>query len=134
MSKGKSYTAYEAASRALDMISGDANGEYVFTPFQRRDLADWAEIVHDDEDLLDAHKVLALRFIGEYGTCSEGHNVVAEFQNAMGVDDANEQVLIKDMEAKGLLRIVWTRAIENRILWGVLIGHLVWKPESGAAA
>jgi len=123
-------------SRAADLYE---LGYYGFERISRSDLPDWAEEVSDDDELSDAHKALALRFIGEFSTHADGCDVVAEFvdplEDPMSFEDANNQALIKGLIYCGYVRVVWEREIGDSVLWGLVLGHEVWKrDEAGEAA
>lgn len=120
-------------SRAADLYE---LAYYGFERISRSDLPDWAEEVSDDEELSDAHKSLALRFIGEFADHADGCDVVAEFtdpiEEPISFEDATMQAMIKRLMYCGYVRIAWERNIGDRLLWGLVLGHEVWKRDEDA--
>lgn len=114
------------------MVNEDDIGLYGFERINRTQLQMWAEAVSDDEALGVDEKALALTLVGEFSD-SDGEHVTLEFC-PMSTEDSVRRVSVDRLIDCGHIRVLWTRGVGNRTLFGIVLGQEIWTPDNGEAA
>lgn len=121
MSDGKSDDCFEI-------------GRYGFERIDRTKLQTWAEAVSDEEELGVVEKAFALKLVGEFSDSDDREHVTEEFCEPMSTDDSLRRVSVGRLIDCGYIRVLWTRQIDRRTLFGIVLGQEVWTPKGGEAA